>query len=112
METKKLIIDAVKESDKRDYFDNISHDKKVLETFICRYYETPDEFDFAAFLSAYRESNTLFAIRQKESGRLIGILIYFEENSDTCEIGYGLGSAYWGRGYATEAVERFFRVSV
>lgn len=31
LETERLIIDAVKEADKEDYFVNISHDKKVLE---------------------------------------------------------------------------------
>lgn len=36
METERLIIDQIKETDKEDYFINISHDKKVLETFICR----------------------------------------------------------------------------
>ena len=37
METERLILDRVKETDKEDYFHNISHDKKVLETFVCRY---------------------------------------------------------------------------
>ena len=36
LETERLILDPVKESDKEDYFINISHDKKVLETFILR----------------------------------------------------------------------------
>ena len=107
METQRLILDAVKETDKEDYFHNISHDKKVLETFICRYEETLEGFDFASFLKAYEQTNRLFAIRLKETGRLIGILIYFDETETSCEIGYGLGSEYWGNGYGTEAVARF-----
>ena len=49
METERLIIDSIRETDKGDYFLNISHDKKVLETFICRYSETMEEFDFSSF---------------------------------------------------------------
>lgn len=37
MKTERLIIDQIKETDKEDYFINILHDKKVLETFICRH---------------------------------------------------------------------------
>lgn len=103
METDRLIIDTVKETDKEDYFTNISHDKKVLETFICRYAETLEDFDF----SDYSGREDLFAIRLKENGRLIGILSLFDEKDGSREIGYGIGSAYWGRGYATEAVKRF-----
>ena len=103
METERLIIDAIRESDKEDYFFNISHDKKVLETFICRYAETLEEFDF----SSYPGRKDILAIRLKETGRLIGILVYFDETEDSCEIGYGLGSGYWGRGYAAEAAKRF-----
>ena len=102
-ETKRLILDCIRESDKEDYFHNISHDKKVLETFICRYAETLEEFDF----SAYPGRQDVYAIRLKETGRLIGILSYFAEKEDSCEIGYGIGSAYWNRGYTTEAVARF-----
>ena len=103
METERLIIDQIRETDKEDYFINISHDKKVLETFICRYAETMEEFDF----SSYPGRQDLFAIRLKENGRLIGIIDYFDEKDGFCEIGYGIGSRFWNQGYTTEAVHRF-----
>ena len=103
METERLRIDPLRETDKEDYFNNISHDKKVLETFICRYAESLEDFDF----SSYPGREDLFAIRLKETGRLIGIILYFDEEDSSCEIGYGIGSQYWNRGYASEAVKRF-----
>ena len=103
METERLIIDSIREADKEDYYINISHDKRVLQTFICRYADTLEDFDF----SSYPGRQDLFAIRLKETGRLIGIILYFDEKEDSCEIGYGIGSAFWNQGYATEAVGRF-----
>ena len=103
METERLLIDQIKESDKEDYFRNISHDKKVLETFMCRYEETLEGFDF----SRYVGRQDIFAVRLRETGRLIGIILYFDEKDGECEIGYGIGSEHWGCGYATEAVNRF-----
>ena len=82
MKTERLIIDQIKETDKEDYFINISHDKKVLDTFICRYADSLEEFDF----SSYPGRQDLFAIRLKETGRLIGIILYFDEKEDSCEI--------------------------
>ena len=107
METERLIIDELRESDREDYFYNISHDKRVLETFMCRYVESLEDFDFSCYLNIQRKYNELYAIRLKESGRLIGIILLFDERDGSCEIGYGIGSGYWGHGYATEAVRRF-----
>lgn len=103
METERLIIDEIRENDKEDYFINISHDRKVLETFICTYAEDLKDFDF----SSYLENRNLYAIRLKETGKLIGIILYFDENEGKCEIGYGIGSRYWNKGYASEAVRCF-----
>ena len=102
-ETERLILDPIRETDREDYFLNISHDRKVLETFICRYAETPEEVDIAKYL----DRDDMFAIRLKETGKLIGIVLYFDAKDDACEIGYGIGSRYWNRGYTTEAVKRF-----
>ena len=103
IETARLLIDSLRESDKEDYYLNISHDSKVLETFICRYAPTFETFDFAPYL----ENPSLYAIRLKETGRLIGILVTCDETEESCEIGYGIGSGYWNCGYATEAVRGF-----
>ena len=105
METERLIIDQIRQSDREDYFNNISHDRKVLETFICRYAETLDDFDFSVYLGR----DDLFAIRLKNTGKLIGILVLCGNDGESCEIGYGIGSGYWNHGYTTEAAKSFIR---
>lgn len=103
MESERLIIDEIRQSDKEDYFRNISHDRKVLETFICQYADDLQGFDFSSYLS----NKDLFAIRLKDTGKLIGIILYFDEAEGRCEIGYGIGSDHWTRGYGSEAVKCF-----
>ncbi len=102
VETERLVVDPLQASDKEDYFTNISHDKTVLETFVCRYAETLDDFDFAPYLTR----DDIFAIRHKTTGKLIGIFVECEkdEANHSLEIGYGIGRAYWNQGYMTEAV--------
>ena len=103
METERLIIDPIRETDKEDYFLQIPHDRKVLETFISPYAETLAELD----ISRYVNHPTMFAIRLKETGRLIGTILYFGDDGESCEMGYAIGSRYWNQGYTTEAAKRF-----
>jgi ribosomal-protein-alanine N-acetyltransferase len=59
-------------------------------------------------LLAYREGSLCrYAIALAETDELIGIcnLRGFFEQNRRCELGYALGSAHWGRGYAFEALE-------
>lgn len=103
MQTSRLILDKFTPLDKEDYFQNISHDKKVLETFMCKYTETINDLDFKPYL----DYPNMFAIRLKETNRLIGLILVCKSDGDTCEIGYAIGSNYWGYGYATEATKAF-----
>ena len=103
MITERLEINRVTPNDREDYFKNISNNKQVLKTFVCKYAESLDDFDFEPYL----KMDNLFAIRLRESGKLIGIILYFAEEGNSCEIGYGIGSEYWNNGYATEAVNAF-----
>ncbi|MGM9880907.1 MAG: GNAT family N-acetyltransferase [Bacilli bacterium] len=103
IETERLIINEIQKEDKENYFINISHDKEVLKTFICTYQEKIEDFNFERYLGR----SDLFAIREKESKKLIGIFVECEVNKQNkaLEIGYGLGSRYWGKGYMTEVVK-------
>ena len=103
IETERLIVDEIRSGDKEDYFVNISHDQEVLKTFICQYQEDLETFQFEKYLGR----TDLFAIREKENGQLIGIFVECEVDHEnhSLEIGYGLGSPYWGKGYMTEVVK-------
>ena len=62
----------------------------------------------AQALEGYRaQSDVRFGIELAQTGALIGTLNlydFFPQNR-RCELGYALGSAHWGKGYALEALE-------
>ena len=48
-----------------------------------------------------------WAITNKTDGTLLGVIGLFKRaGAENWEIGYGLGKAYWGQGYASEAAQR------
>lgn len=102
VETNRYIINDLEAGDKEDYFINISHDREVLKTFICQYQESIDAFDFDRYLGR----QDIFAIRRKDTRHLIGIFVECEVNEEehSLEIGYGIGSRYWGEDCMTEVV--------
>ncbi|WP_052573891.1 GNAT family N-acetyltransferase [Haloferula sp. BvORR071] len=50
-----------------------------------------------------------FVICLRDSGDLVGAISFFCDGSRDNEIGYWIGVPHWGRGYATEALERVLR---
>jgi len=103
IETERLIIDEIRPEDRESYFINISHDKEVLKTFVCQYQENLEDFDFERYL----HRSDIFAIREKNAQKLIGIFVECDVDMEkkTLEIGYGLGNKYWHKGYMTEVVK-------
>ncbi|WP_288380385.1 GNAT family N-acetyltransferase [uncultured Massilia sp.] len=58
-------------------------------------------------LDAYRDASEVrFGVELAQSGILVGTvnLHHFFGQNRRCELGYALGSAWWGKAYATEAL--------
>ncbi|MGI6378020.1 GNAT family N-acetyltransferase [bacterium] len=107
--TERLILRRLKESDKEDIYTNLAHDKLVSKTFKLPYYENIDNMNafMTTYLSRSADINTYFwVIELKKKSEAIGIFVTpSRSDSDfTIEVGWALGSNYWGKGYAAEAL--------
>jgi RimJ/RimL family protein N-acetyltransferase len=58
-----------------------------------------------------RHGYSFWAIIERASGTLIGDAGLYRTPAGEVELGYTLGAAWWGRGYATEAAGRWLSVA-
>ncbi|MBQ3080487.1 MAG: GNAT family N-acetyltransferase [Clostridia bacterium] len=59
-------------------------------------------------LRKYRSGEpSSWGIEEKASGKIIGTIGYmwYQRENNSCEVGYSLARAHWGRGYMTEALK-------
>jgi [ribosomal protein S5]-alanine N-acetyltransferase len=54
---------------------------------------------------------SFWAVIERSSGHLIGDAGLYRTPAGEVELGYTLGAAWWGRGYATEAASRWLAVA-
>lgn len=110
IETKRLILEPYKDTDLNDIFDYASNSEvsKFVPWNTHKCYE-----DSKQFLEYIRNSTNyvkgelffVFAIRLKESGRVIGSIDFKNYNSRCGQIDYALSYDYWNKGIVTEAAE-------
>ena len=89
---------------------NWAGDKYVQSMYGEPAYETPEEMEklldhyISGYVSGYKYR---WAVIEKESGECIGQIAYFlvDESNSWGEIEYCIGTAYQGKGYATEATK-------
>jgi len=58
-----------------------------------------------------RHGYSFWAVIERSSGALIGDAGLYRTPVGEVELGYTLGTAWWGRGYATEAASRWLRTA-
>src|SRR4051812_43262445 len=58
-----------------------------------------------------RHGYSFWAVIERETGTLIGDAGLYRTPTGEVELGYTLGAAWWGRGYATEAASRWVSVA-
>ena len=110
LETERLIL-RTWEGDDIDKYYRINQDPKVTEFLLI----TPSIEQVDEFINSMNEqfkllNYTLFAAVEKTSNELMGFIGLnppkWESHFTPCvEIGWRLGSKYWGRGYATEGAK-------
>ena len=110
IETERLILRTWKKEDEDEYY-RINQDPKVLE-FLRGPLTMQQVKDFINFVNQQFEKigYTLWAAEEKSSGKLMGFIgldpLKWEAPFGPCvEIGWRLGSEFWGKGYATEGAK-------
>ncbi len=106
--TERLMLRSFTLEDADDVTDLVS-DYEVAKTTLAvpHPYPTDGAAGWIAGHSAEEDRNhTTFAITLKTTGELVGAITLIEKRIHLrAEIGYWIGHAYWGNGYATEATK-------
>lgn len=110
IETERLILRTWKKKDADAYF-QINQDPKVFE-FVGAPLTMEQVTDFILAMNNQSDKHgyTLWAAELKETGELMGFIglnyTTFESHfTPAVEVGWRLGSEYWGKGYATEGAK-------
>lgn len=110
IETERLILRTWEKRDAQAYYE-INQDKKVIE-FLLGPLTMNQVNDFIPAVNQHQEKHgyTLWATELKKTGALIGFIglnyVPWESHfTPGVEIGWRLGSQYWGQGYATEGAQ-------
>ena len=110
IETERLILRTWKDEDALPYF-KINQDQKVIE-FLPGSLTMDQVNDFMSRMAIHQEKfgYSLLAVEEKKSDELLGFigLNYTDfpaPFTPGVEIGWRLGSQYWGKGYATEGAK-------
>ncbi|KTD04820.1 acetyltransferase [Legionella geestiana] len=110
IETERLILRTWEEGDVSNYY-SLNQDPKVVE-FLLNMTSISQAQTFIEKMNHqfHAHGYTLFALEEKQSGKLIGFAglnapAWSEKFTPCVEIGWRLSSAFWGNGYATEAAK-------
>lgn len=111
LETERLILRKYTEEDFKMLYKNYVSDENVPKYCTWKPCTTQEEADvlLGKWFKGYEDPEKLmWMIVEKLSNEGIGIIRvtnkWIEENK--CEIGYSIGSKWWGKGYMTETVKR------
>ena len=113
LETERLSLRRLRFEDVYDYYERIGSDGEVTKYMLFEPHQDIGESlaSIEKVLARYDEGGCYcWAIALKEDDSLIGRfdLLRFDEDQESCSFAYMLGKAWWGNGYATEAMKAVF----
>lgn len=111
IETARLLLRPITESDAAEIYE-YAKEAHVGPNAGWKPHDTLEETR-AIMPLVFLDKEAVFGIVLKESGRLIGSIGLIDdpkrENDRARMLGYGIGEAYWGKGYMTEAAKAILR---
>ncbi|MBA2493342.1 MAG: GNAT family N-acetyltransferase [Acidobacteria bacterium] len=110
LETERLIMRPFIESDVDEIF-AMRSDEDIMR-FIREPQGRKESFDWIKLVSAHWNTDKLgfCAVIEKNANKFLGWCgIWRLKETGEMEIGYAIDKAYWGKGFATEAAEKFMR---
>lgn len=109
LETERLILRPVRADDAAETFDCWMRDEEVSRYMLWNASnDIRDAESFVEYELAELENSlwNRWMIVLKSSGKLIGTcLLFYNEDERHWDISYNLGTAFWGKGYTTEAMQ-------
>ncbi|WP_427180779.1 GNAT family N-acetyltransferase [Paenibacillus sp. TC-CSREp1] len=108
-ETQRLYLRRLTMDDLDQYY-AFASDPKVSEQSLWHCHQTKeDSIGYLERVLRNYEQKTVYiwAFVLKETGKLIGRggIFDLDESMQSCELGYAIGSTYWGKGLAVEAMQ-------
>lgn len=111
LETERLLLRPIKESDVNEIWKCWMHDEEVSRYMWWK--ASDDMADTEKFVrfelgQIDNEKWNRWIITLKETGKIIGTCLVFYNEEDAVphwDISYNLGRVFWGKGYATEAMK-------
>ena len=108
IETDRLILRRHRTEDAEAMFKNWATDEKVTKFLSWQPYKCVEDVKtkLSEWVSSYSKADFYFcAIELKESGELVGDIsvVNLDESTECVELGYGIGSRWWGQGITAEA---------
>jgi ribosomal-protein-alanine N-acetyltransferase len=113
IETERLVLRAATSADLEEWVNTIWSDPDVMR-YMPRSTDSPEvrAKTTLAFFTRVREQRSVgtWAITDKSGGRFMGhSMLAHREAFGEPELGYALGKAFWGNGYATETARAIVR---
>jgi len=108
LETERLIMRPLVESDVDEIF-AMRSDEEIMR-FIREPQGRSESLDWIKLVSARWDTEKLgfCAVIEKETDKFLGWCgIWRLRETNELEVGYAIEKAYWGKGFATEAAEKF-----
>lgn len=105
--TERLVLRRFREDDEEEVYRNFGSDEKVRKYISFAPWSTmtgTEEF-IQMHMSQYETNPDFYGWAITLDGEVIGSISLFDidHDSESCELGYCIGSGWWGNGYVTEA---------